>query len=250
MRCLIAAVLTVTFLLPISATTAATEATDSVLSRTLPEWRQGFPFDWKRDEDLDSFLRQLRARADVAIVWESTITPGKTPAKTIDLTDQDLRTALNTIAVVDSRYSWREFDGVIVVRPAAAWSNALNPLNQRVEAIEWPDVGPDEIVLRSYHLILGEAIDEASVSAIKSTTGIDGRMRPRFSISVASGSSVLDMLIAVARPHRQIAWSAKYWDTARKARALTLEYFDKPEAIGAIAGVGRHILLPPSLTGS
>lgn len=59
----------------------------------------------------------------------------------LDVRGVPLRQALDAVIAADRRYEWREVDGVVVVRPRAAWRDAGHPLLRRVTAIELDDAG-------------------------------------------------------------------------------------------------------------
>jgi len=46
----------------------------------------------------------------------------------VDARGVTLREALDAVVVRNRRYAWKEFDGVVVVRPAAAWRDPSHPL--------------------------------------------------------------------------------------------------------------------------
>jgi hypothetical protein len=59
---------------------------------------------------------------------------GRTPQPIAGLT---MRQVLDLIVGLDPRYTWREVDGVAVVRPSAAWSDPNDALNRHVQNIHW-----------------------------------------------------------------------------------------------------------------
>jgi hypothetical protein len=50
----------------------------------------------------------------------------------LDVRGVPLRQALDAVVAKDRRYSWREVDGVVVVRPVAAWRDREHPLLRTV----------------------------------------------------------------------------------------------------------------------
>jgi hypothetical protein len=52
----------------------------------------------------------------------------------VTITGMSLREALNALMAIDSRYEWREIDGVLVVRPVLAWTLPDHPLSREVGA--------------------------------------------------------------------------------------------------------------------
>ena len=47
-----------------------------------------------------------------------------------------LRAVLEAITAADPRYEWREDDGVVVVRPVAAWADPAHLLHSEVDALK------------------------------------------------------------------------------------------------------------------
>jgi hypothetical protein len=56
--------------------------------------------------------------------------PDAHPPDPITITDRPLGEALSVFASLDPRYSWREIDGVIEIRPYDAWRDPKDPLNR------------------------------------------------------------------------------------------------------------------------
>lgn len=222
--------------LPSLANTVSAQGSDSVLSRRLPRYASGRPVEWKQGQTIEDVLQMLRGVARVPVVSEAP--PGSTVTlpRTIDLTDQDVETALRTIIAVDPRYSWTEIGGVVVLRPATAWKNSANPLNQRVTSIAWNNMSLDEVLARTFNIIF-------------STGHVGGEepQLPRLSVTVSSGT-VLDVLIAAARQHPLVAWSASYDTRKTDVRGFVLGYFDHSmREIGKMAGRSYGGILPHSL---
>jgi hypothetical protein len=101
--------------------------------------------------------------------------------------------ALDTLTAIDSRYSWRDVDGVIVIRPHISWGDGSHPLFRLAPALDASDASLSHVmsaILRA----LGR--DDRFVSLSESR---------QFAVSVPE-RSVLDQLIAIARAHGQIGW--------------------------------------------
>jgi len=59
----------------------------------------------------------------------------------LDVRGVPLRQALDAAVAADRRYEWREVDGVVVVRPRAAWRDRDHPLLRAVTATQLSDAG-------------------------------------------------------------------------------------------------------------
>jgi hypothetical protein len=110
-------------------------------------------------------------------------------------TGRTVREVLDVLVVRDSRYEWREIDGVVVVRPVASWSDAGNPLFARVPDMQIDDRPMTEVV-KAVVGALG-ALDQ------RYSTFPDNR---HLSVSVLHGTA-LDLLNALVRAHGSLVWA-------------------------------------------
>jgi hypothetical protein len=70
----------------------------------------------------------------------------------LDVRGVTLRQALDAVVAKDRRYEWRDVDGVVVVRPRAAWHDPEHPLLRRVPAAGVrPDPEGDELLAALRH---------------------------------------------------------------------------------------------------
>lgn len=112
--------------------------------------------------------------------------------------------ALDALVAADARYTWREQDGMLLIRPVDAWNQKANFLNEPVGGIEERQQRPIAIVRRLY--------DRRGLSIVSSSGGVIGNPTARTSdldqgISVALPSpTVLDVLNAVVKSHGQLSW--------------------------------------------
>jgi hypothetical protein len=124
--------------------------------------------------------------------WEET---DSTPTALIVTNGLTLRQLLDAIVRTDSRYQWRVVDGVVVMRPAAAWAEAGHPLHRAV-----PPVVLDTVTYAG-------AVDGILEATGQFTTpNADPTEDVRFSLQFAGGS-LLELLSGVAREHGTFGWS-------------------------------------------
>jgi len=76
-------------------------------------------------------IGSLAAAARAPMGFESAA-PGGPTGWRIEATGRPLRAVLDAIVAADSRYEWRDDDGVVVLRPSAAWSDRGNALYRSV----------------------------------------------------------------------------------------------------------------------
>ena len=155
----------------------------------------------------DSIVLSLADAVDVPFVFERGALLQPTPGAGHSLNGLTLRAALDTLTAIDSRYSWREMDGVIVIRPHHAWGDGSHPLFRLAPALEASDASLSRVVSAVLHA-LGR--DDAFVSLS------DTR---QLAVNVAEGS-VLDQLVATARAHGQIGWIFSAADPSDQRRGL------------------------------
>ena len=110
------------------------------------------------------------------------------------VTGMRLGDALVALAALDTRYEWREMDGVIVFRPAQAWRDGLNLLFLPVR-----DVQLQRVTLSTVMGLIASTLKspEHAMNTIPDTR--------RISIDMPAGS-VLDFLNAAAKAHGQLSW--------------------------------------------
>jgi hypothetical protein len=99
----------------------------------------------------------------------------------LDVRGVTLRQALDAAVSADRRYEWRDVDGVVVVRPVAAWHDATHPLLQSTHA------------LGSRHPRLLELLDAAPGSPLFDALNASARRgRLHWSLTSSSGIVFLD----------------------------------------------------------
>ena len=124
--------------------------------------------------------------------WEES---DSTPTALIVTNGLTLRQLLDAIVDADSRYEWRVVNGVVVMRPAAAWADAGHPLHRAV-----PPVVLDTVTYAG-------AVDGILKATGQFTTpNADPTEDVRFSLQFPGGS-LLELLAGVAREHGTFGWS-------------------------------------------
>jgi hypothetical protein len=140
-----------------------------------------------------SAIRDL-AKATKVPMGVEFLGPGKRPLTgSIHATGNTLRWVLDAIVAVDSRYEWRELQGVIVVRPATAWNDPEHLFSKSVPAVRLIDVSPQAAVERLAKQ-LGHPDPLAGIPHGK-LLSID-----------APPSTVFDLANAILRAHGELTW--------------------------------------------
>ncbi len=87
-----------------------------------------------------------------------TISPVDDHGWKVNATGMTLRGALDAIVAADPRYEWREDNGVVVIRPVAAWANARHLLYTPVAGLKRNIHSADPIALLGHMFGLREPV--------------------------------------------------------------------------------------------
>ena len=150
------------------------------------------------DRETMLIARRLASSAKVPMGFEQAgpLPTSSGPRTPQPLDGMTLRQVLDLIVGLDPRYTWREVDGVAVVRPSAAWSNQDDALNRRVQNIHWASVKARQTLDR-----LTSVIFDAPV------TVTPGSVNPRtFAVDIADGT-VIQVLNAAAKAGGLFWWT-------------------------------------------
>jgi hypothetical protein len=147
----------------------------------------------------------------------------------VNLRGMTVGDALKKLSALDPRYRWIESDGVIIVRPLAAWSNPKNVLNYETESFVLKDAR------------LGNALN-AIVSAITGTqrehpfaeTTEQGARRFNVMTRTTSAGEALD---AIVRAHGASCWVMREGQPGSEAPTIWLHTFDG-------MGIGSRVIFP------
>ena len=135
------------------------------------------------------------------------------------------RQALDYVIGLTRQYRWREVDGVIVVRPAAAWAEGRGHLlNRRVPAFELSSVH----LSAALDLILQTA--DPALSYPHRAADPNGRPIDRLVTIAFPGGTVMDALNAAARAHGNTMWLLHSSDDL-----AMVWFFPRDLSMGAVA---------------
>ena len=142
--------------------------------------------------------------------------PSNGPRTLQPLAGMTMRQVLELIVGLDPRYTWREVDGVAVVRPSAAWSNQDDALNRRGQNIHWTSVNARQTLDR-----LTSVIYDAPVAVTP------GSVNPRtFAVGIADGT-VIQVLNAAAKAGGLFWWTeTQKTSSGSEALMVSLAGFD------------------------
>ena len=116
--------------------------------------------------------------------------------------------ALDALVAADPRYSWREYDDVLVIRPVGAWRDPTHFLHETL--------GPIELKAKRGIDIVGDLYDQKGLPMKWSEGGMLGDPPQRgrdlnvpISVTLPS-ATVLDVLNGITKSHGQLSWLIEY----------------------------------------
>jgi hypothetical protein len=164
---------------------------------------------------------RIAMSARVLVGFEASATEIPSPVEPFTrvlLTGQTVRSALDTLVKLDSRYRWEELNGVVVIRPVAAWNDPNDPLNQSVETVSWDNMSPGSA---------GRSVGVLMHKPAPASVPFPSPERT-FSVHVAS-ATVLDVLNQIVRSHGELSWTVSFkndLNAPRHSLAISLKDFD------------------------
>ncbi len=167
----------------------------SVLERLVGKRANGEPLILRGAYDVPELASAARAAMGVEL-----LPPGerRVASRGANVTGLSLREALTELTALDPRYEWREFEGVIVVRPLLAWTEPDHPLSR--------EVGP----ARLEKATVGDAVEYLHAllePGMRYSPERDrGVVVRRVSVEVTRGTRFLPLLNTIARSFAELCW--------------------------------------------
>lgn len=141
--------------------------------------------------------------------------------------------ALDALVSADPRYSWREQDGAILIRPVEAWADPAHFLHERLSGFHLRDSTVSDVARAIYaqfsvRIIFGEG------GVLGDPPGPDFGLEKRRAFDVPSGT-MLETLNSVVRAHGGLGWMVHYANAPAEIKTSCLRFvtFD-----GKFSGVG------------
>jgi hypothetical protein len=152
----------------------------------------------------------------------------------LNLRGTTIRAALEKLSALDPRYRWIESDGVLVIRPVAAWADRTNMLNYTTASFVLDQVN------------LGGALDVV-ISAITGRARTGGELlsnrteQASRTFSVKQGAiSVGEALDAIVRAHGHAWWQVRFVPARQNEMGPVISFFTFDES-----GIGAPIPRTP-----
>jgi hypothetical protein len=137
----------------------------------------------------------LAGAARVPMGFEAAL-PNSPRSWKIEASGRRLREVLDAIVAEDPRYEWREDNGVVVVRPAAAWTEREDVLYRAIGAIRFDDIGVAEALRLAAEMFGSEP---------ETFQRDDMGDAKRFNVDLPPGT-ILEALNGLVRAHGGLTW--------------------------------------------
>ena len=193
-------------------------AQESVLNRRIRADAQSGAVVWVPDGIASgAFAWRVAESARVPLMFEASPLDYRDPAivaQRFDLEGLTVRDALDLLVAQDPRYQWEERDGVVVIRPSGLSRDRDDALNRQIRGVRGTHLRLEDVLTRVTAAVAGPG------SSPDVPPGIDSG---DFALDVPSGS-VLDVLVAAARAHGGVMWSAPSGTEGRSRAGFSLGF--------------------------
>jgi hypothetical protein len=143
------------------------------------------------------------------------------PARsTLSTKDRTVGQVLDLITTYDPRYTWRENDGVIHLRPVTSLDDPRDTLNQPVASFVLEDARLSDALREVQFRLHPDWRNGGRVGSGPSPTRMGLR---RFSVN-ETNTTILGVLDAIVKAHGSSSWQATYGDGSQSVPALRLSF--------------------------
>jgi hypothetical protein len=144
----------------------------------------------------------------------------------VSLTGKRVGEALNELVAADPRYAWIESDGVIVIRPLAAWADRQHFLHRTIRPFTVVEQHVGVALQHWRQAVWEDNTPPVGFGRLRSEEG----NRP-FTVTIAQGSSAISALEQIVRAHGRLVWEVNYREPFAECRFATI-----------VAGTTEHLL--------
>lgn len=142
------------------------------------------------------------------------------PTDEINLLGSTIEEALNTLVKLDPRYAWQESEGVIMLRPIAAWTDPKHFLHESIGPIEFENKTM-ATALDLVHPIIGRKPGDGVTAQLVGRTPQGWQ---EFSVRLP-GMSAFEALNAIVRAHGNLHWQLQYCGRERSREHVRLDFY-------------------------
>jgi len=128
------------------------------------------------------------------------------------------REAFDKLVELMPDYRWKEIDGVVVVRPNAAWDDPRDPLNFVTGPFDVKNVHVNDVLEVMLHAVV-EPLVAPHLTVVNPNRPIDNLVSVTF-----PGGTMLDALNAVIRARGRAEWQVGYTGNGATVAVSTLEF--------------------------
>lgn len=165
------------------------------LARVIGKKANGEPFIIHGAYDIPELAAAARAPMGVELLPPA---ERQTDSQGVNVTGLSLREALTGLMALDSRYEWREIDGIIVVRPLLAWTQPDHPLSRQASSVRL-----ERATIVDAANYLHALVEPGMKYAAERDRGVEVR---RISVTVADRTPLLTVLNTIAKSFGELCW--------------------------------------------
>jgi hypothetical protein len=166
---------------------------------------------------------ELAGAARVPIGYEALMYEPNEPVparSTVSTRERTVGQVLDEITTHDPRYTWREDDGVIHLRPLTSLDDPRDALNQPVSSFVLEDGRLSDALREVQFLLHPDWRNDGRLGSGPSPTAMGLR---RFSVRQAN-TTLIGLLDAIVKAHRSSSWQVTYADGNQPVPALRLSF--------------------------
>ena len=168
---------------------------EPALDRVIGKKNSGEPFIMRGAYDVTALAAVTRSAMGLEL-----LPPPDQPTNSegVDVTGLSLREALTALMALDSRYEWRELEGVIVVRPVLAWTQPEHPLSRQTGPARF-----EQATVVDAANYLHALLDPIMKYTPERDRGVEVR---RVSVTSTERTPLMTLLNTVARSFGEMCW--------------------------------------------
>jgi hypothetical protein len=155
-----------------------------------------------------------------------------------DLTGLSVGDALDALVSADPRYSWREQDGVIMIRPVQAWADPGHFLHQRFSGFHMRDSTAADVA-RAIYERLGAPIRFGEGGVFGDPPDSEGDLEKRIDFEVPSGT-IVEALNSVVRAYGGLGWMVHYANAPADIRTSCVRFVTFDGKFTGVGAAGCH----------
>ena len=155
----------------------------------------------------------------------------------VSLTGKRVGEALDALVAADPRYAWIESDGVIVMRPVAAWANGRHFLHRTLRSFTVVEQHAG-IALQLWRQAVWE--DPTPPATVFGPVRSAEANRP-ITVTIARESSAISALEQIARAHGRLLWEVTYSEPFAECRFATVAFRTTEDPRGLAWNTGRSV---------